>query len=336
MEVFWDILLDSTLDTLKLVPFLFLVYFLIELLEYKNVFKFEKSNLLKGKASPALGACFGCIPQCGFSVVSAELYSERKISVAALVAVFIATSDEAFPLMLADFHYIPSLLLLILAKLVLAIAVGYLTYFLSKRIFKQNKLPQIKNNEAEIHVNENTYSTKPSEIETEHHDENENHHGSDESHEHDEHHEHIHACCHHDMAENKFNWKHPLIHCAKISLYIFLVNLVMSGIVAIIGEDNLMNFLNSSSLLQPLFAMIVGLIPNCAASVVLTELYMMGGLSFGAIVTGLSVNAGIGILVLFKQNKNIKENLFILAMLIIPSLIVGYGLHFIPFNFLKI
>ncbi len=335
MEKFWDILGDSALDTIKLVPLLFLVYFLIELLEYKNVFRFEKSNLLKGKASPALGACFGCVPQCGFSVISAELYSERKISVAALIAVFIATSDEAFPLMIADYHTIPSLLLLIAIKLVFAICIGYLTYFLSKRIFKSDTTKtdnKIEN--KEIKLTGEIYSTtskadEHNKNEVEHKHKNENHLG-------DHDHGHIHACCHHDVDDNKFDWKHPLIHCLKITLYIFIVNLIMGGIVALIGEDNLASFLKSSSIFQPLFAMLVGLIPNCAASVVITELYMMGGLSFGSIVTGLSVNAGIGLLVLFRKNKNWKENLFIVIMLLVPSLLLGYGLHFIPFNFLRI
>jgi hypothetical protein len=110
----------------------------------------------------------------------------------------------------------------------------------------------------------------------------------------------------------------------------------MGTIIHLVGEDSFADFLKSSSVLQPLFALLIGLIPNCASSVILTELYLMGGLSFGSIITGLCVNAGIGILVLLKQNKNIKENLFIVAMLIIPSLIIGYALHFIPFKFLLI
>ena len=110
----------------------------------------------------------------------------------------------------------------------------------------------------------------------------------------------------------------------------------MGMVVEFVGEDKLTNFLSSSSGAQPLLALVIGLIPNCASSVILTELYLMGGLSFGAIVTGLSVNAGIGFLFLLKQNKNIKENLFILSMLVIPSLLIGYGLHFLPLDFLII
>lgn len=99
-----------------------------------------------------------------------------------------------------------------------------------------------------------------------------------------------------------------------------------------VGEDKLVSFLNSSSIFQPLLSIAIGLIPNCVSSVVITELYLMGGLSFGSIVAGLSVNAGLGLIVLLKENKNKKENLFIILSLIISSLIIGYGLHFIPIN----
>lgn len=312
---FWDILLDAVIDTAKLIPLLLVVYFLIELLEYKNVFKFEKSKLLKGKASPVIGALFGTVPQCGFSVISSELYSEKKISIAALLAVFIATSDEAFPIMIADYKSIPSLIVLILTKFIMAILIGYITMGTYKLVFKK----------------------KSTDIIIDNHDEPENHeddkHEEHENHEHESH-EHIHACCHHDIKDNKYNWKHPLIHSLKISLYIFIVNLIFGVIIGFVGEETLMNFLASSNAAQPLIALLIGLIPNCASSVVLTELYLMGGLSFGAIVTGLSVNAGLGLLLLFKENKNVKENLFILFMLIVPSLIIGYALHFLPINLL--
>lgn len=317
MEEFLDILLDSLIDTVKILPLLFLVYLLIEYLEYKNVFKYQNSRLLKGNASPAFGAVVGSIPQCGFSVVSSELYAERKISIGALIAVYIATSDEAIPLMLADYKSIPSLLLLIATKIVMAIAIGYLAMFLHKKFFNSKKA-SLQVSHSETHED------------NEHHDEDEHHE------EHEEHHDHAHACCHHDTDSKKFNWKHPIIHCAKISLYIFLINILMGSLVALIGEDNLISFLSTSYALQPLFAIIVGLIPNCASSVILTKLYLMGGLSFGAIVTGLSVNAGLGLMILFKQNKNIKENLFVIAMLIIPSLLIGYGLHYLPLDFLMI
>ena len=109
----------------------------------------------------------------------------------------------------------------------------------------------------------------------------------------------------------------------------------MSGLVELVGEDNFISFLTSSNFLQPLFAVVIGLIPNCASSVILTELYLMGGLTFGSIITGLSVNAGLGLLILFRKNKNLKENLFIVFALVFPSLIIGYILHFLPLGFLN-
>ncbi|MBO5344777.1 MAG: arsenic efflux protein [Clostridia bacterium] len=310
------VLKHSAMHTLELIPILFVFYYLIELLEYKNIFNFENSKTLKGKASPVMGALVGSIPQCGFSVISSDLYSKRKISIGALIAVFISTSDEAIPLMLTSYKNIPALLLLIATKIILAIGIGYLTAFVYGKIFKSAK--------PEIQIHEHN----------EHHDEDDHH---DHHEEHGEHHdeEHIHACCHHDLNDTGFDWKHPLIHCLKITLYIFIINFIFETIIHFVGTKNLTIFLESSSVFQPLLALLIGLIPNCASSIVLTELYLMGGLSFGAIITGLSVNAGLGFLVLLRENKNKKENLFVLAMMVIPSLIVGYALHFIPFNFIQ-
>lgn len=307
MEEFFHILLHSLIDTAKLIPIFLLVYLLIEFLEYKNIFAFGKSKLLKGKASPIMGSLFGSVPQCGFSVISSELFAKRKISVGALVAVFVATSDEAFPIMVAHYESIPALIVLILTKIILACIIGYIAMFFYSKVFKLSNSKQIQDtNHDDLHN----------------------------AHEEDEHHEekHIHACCNHDLEDHKFDWKHPIIHCLKISLYIFIFNLIFGAIVEVVGEDTLTTFLQSSSALQPLLAIIIGFIPNCASSVVLTELFLMNGLSFGAVVAGLSVNAGLGLVVLLKENKNKKENLFVALSIAIPSLIFGYVLHFLPIN----
>ena len=151
----------------------------------------------------------------------------------------------------------------------------------------------------------------------------------------DEHHddadEEVHGgCCHHHVEAKSFDWLHPMLHCLKISAFILTINIILGCITHIwIGEDALINFLDASRWLQPLLAVLIGLIPNCAASVCITEFFLMGGLSFGSLVAGLCVNAGLGVIMLLKQNKNWKENLFIISMLIIPSLIVGYVLNFI-------
>lgn len=313
MHHYLEVLLEAFLDTAKVLPFLFIVYYLIELLEYKFAIKIKNSKLLKGKASPVIGAGIGCIPQCGFSVVSTDLYSKGVISAGALVAVYIATSDEAIPLMISNHRMIPWMFLLIAVKVVLAIGVGYLTIALQKVLFKKDKY---LNNEV------NSGNLK----EEHHHEDHEHDHHEEETEEVE-----IHGgCCKHHVETKTFDWLHPMLHCLKISAFILIINFVFSCITHIwVGEQNLMNFLNQSKFLQPILAVLIGLIPNCASSVVLTELFVVGGLKFGALVAGLSVNAGLGLVILIKQNKNIKQNVFIISMLVIPSIIIGYLLLFI-------
>lgn len=306
----WETLLDALIDTLKVLPLLFIVYMLLEFLEYRGVMKFEHSKFLKGKASPVFGSLFGCVPQCGFSVISTDLYSEKKISIGALIAVYVATSDEAIPIMIAEVDAIPQTLLLIAVKIVMGIVIGYLAMFLYGKIFK--------NNENAVTVSaENLKSSEKINTENHEHDELKT-----------EEHKHIsHGCCKHDLEQQRFDWVHPILHCLKISAFILIVNIILGVAIYYITEERLIAFLEKSSAFQPLFAVIIGLIPNCVSSLVITELFLAGGLSFGSIVAGLSVNAGLGLVVLFKQNKNWKENLFIILMLIIPSLIIGYGIH---------
>ena len=320
----WEVLLDATLDTLKILPLLFLVYLLLEYLEYKQAFKFQKSKLLKGKASPIMGALFGSVPQCGFSIISTDLYTKQKLSIGALIAVYIATSDEALPIMITNYHHITALLVLIAVKIIFAFVVGYLAMLLYNKVFFWKE--KLLSAQA---VAQSTTATNV-ENKTEEHDHNE--------HDHDEH-DNATAeigCCHHDIKNPKFNWKHPIIHTLKILLFIFVINIIIGTIIFFVGEESLFAFLDSEKALQPLLAVLVGLIPNCAASVVLTELYLAGGLSFGAIVAGLSVNAGLGIIFLFKQERNIKKIIFILLMLIVPSLILGYALNWLPIDLLSI
>ncbi len=304
MHKFWHVLEHALIDTLKIAPILLVVYFLIEFLEYKRLMKFENSKMLKGKASPVFGSLFGSLPQCGFSVISTDLYTKGFVSIGALLSVYVATSDEALPIMLSHKDGWLPLLILIVCKIVLGIIIGYLAIWLYPKIFKPKRATGV--------------------VEGKHHDHDDHEH---------EHHEtisieHI-GCCNHDLESPKFDWKHPLLHCLKILLFILIINLVFGGIIEAVGENKLAKFLSQSSVLQPLLAVMIGLIPNCASSVVITELYLLGGLSFGAILAGLCVNAGLGLMVLFRQDKNIKEVAFILAMLIIPSLIAGYALHFI-------
>lgn len=313
MHEYLHVILESLIDVAKILPFLFIIYYLIELVEYKQAIKIENSNLLKGDASPIFGSLLGCVPQCGFSVVSTDLFNKGYISVGALIAVYIATSDEALPIMLSHPDKLPWLIALITIKIVLGIIVGYLSIALYKVFFKNKK--QYIDNSKETKIKENEKY-------------NHNEHGSEE---HDE--EEIglgDGCCHHHVRTKSFDWLHPLLHCVKIAIFILCLNVLFGFVTHIwVGEQNLMNFLNASKPVQPILAVLIGLIPNCASSVALAELFVMGGLSFGALVAGLSVNAGLGLLMLIRKNKSWKEILFILTMLIVPSLMMGYALLWI-------
>lgn len=318
---FWHIVLDAVIDTAKILPILFIVYYLIELFEFKFAKKIQNNRLLKGNLSPIFGSLVGCVPQCGFSVVSADLFTKRIISVGALVAVFIATSDEAFPLMLTNLKSTKWLFILILVKVLFAIVVGYLALWLYKLIFKkQAHLNEAMHNHANekflpkhtqnLKDEQNKISPAPA-TQIDEHEEIELAHG---------------GCCHHHVETKSFDWLHPLLHCLKIAVFVLVVNLIFGIIVGAVGQGNLTQFLNASKFAQPVLACLIGFIPNCASSVVLTQLFVMGGLKFGALVAGLCVNAGLGMIVLLKQNKNVKENLFVLAIISICSIILGYAL----------
>ena len=335
MHEIWHAIEHALLDTLKIAPILLLVYFLIEFLEYKKIMQFQKSKMLKGKASPAFGSLFGSLPQCGFSVVTTDLFTKGTVSIGALLAVYIATSDEALPIMLSHGNSWLQLLALIGCKIVLGIAIGYLAMWLYPKVFKTKNL--------HYNIENITYDEHYEDKHALEHDGDHHHvHGHKHTHKENVHieensklnqsklnkSEHV-GCCNHDLETTKFDWVHPLLHCLKILLFILIINILFGIVVEWIGEDKLTDILSQSSILQPLLAVVIGLIPNCASSVVITELYLLGGLSFGSILAGLSVNAGLGLMVLFKQDKNPKEIAFILATLIIPSLLVGYGLHFL-------
>lgn len=350
MKEFFEIVLDSVIDSGKILPILLLVYFLIEFFEHRQASKFESMKFMNKKYSPLLGSFFGSLPQCGFSIVTTDLYNKRKVSVGALIAVYIATSDEALPVMISQPSSYKWILPLLLTKILIAVAVGYLAQLLFDLIFVKKTLLKQKNinsnletdnksidvqdkNTAEQFVAESIENQElTNHIEThEHHEEDHNY--NDEH----EHHEEIekthHGCCHHDIEHSKYDWKHPLFHSLKVIVMIFVINIIFGCIIhfGFKGEDNLAKFLTGNTVyaLQPLLAMLIGFIPNCASSVVLTQLYLIGGLSFGSLIGGLIVNAGLGLILLLKENKHPKENLFIILTLVISSLSFGYLLHYI-------
>lgn len=299
MRGIFVLLYDPVVDTLKVMPILLLVYLLVSYFEHNshkhvNFFKSAK------KFGPVVGGVLGSIPQCGFSVAMADLYSKKSISLGTLVAVFIATSDEAIPLMFSNYEYIIPMINMIVIKLIYAIICGYLIDFVLSLFHKKNE------NHVEV-------------LALQH-----NHNACECGHEwHD--HEHTNYCC----ADNIF--VDALKHTHLISLFIFIVNLAISILINIVQFD--ISSLSAINIyLQPFLTSLIGLIPNCAASVLLVEIYMAGGIAFGSLLAGLSTGAGVGLLILFKRNKKEwPKNLLIMLLVYSLGVILGLLLNFVGF-----
>ncbi len=277
MEHFIEILLHTLADTAKMLPFLFGVYLLIEFLEHKASSKLPDVLRKMGPFGPIGGAALGCLPQCGFSVAASNLYSGRLISLGTLLAVYIATSDEAIPILLANPNGVKDVWKLIVAKIIIAIIAGLFVDSVIRFLKRKS------NEENEPYV---------------------------------------------DLCEDCGCEEHGIIysaikHTLQIFLFLFVVAFVLETIMHLAGEELLGRLLMQGSWAQPLLAALIGLIPNCAPSVVLTNLYVSGSLSFGSIVAGLSTGAGLGLVVLFRVNKNLRQNLSIVGGLYAISAAAG-------------
>lgn len=297
MQIFLSALSDAALDTLKVVPILYLAYLLVAYLSHSKSKNFTRFMNKSKKAGPAAGAFLGCVPQCGFSSVMSDLYSRRAITLGTLMAVFLATSDEALPIMIANPSYIVDMLLLIGLKIVFALLFGYLIdlvlSFFEHRKAKRQMEPIL----AE-------------ELE----------------------HTHDHCTCHghgdtkqHCNSDNIF--LDALMHTLNIMLYIFVATLFINIIVESVGMDALTSWFGGNVYIQILLAGLLGLIPNCASSVFLVELYINGGIAFSAMFAGLSVGAGVGLVVLFIKNRGkrkILENIGIVGLLYVLGIISGF------------
>ena len=271
----WDIVLDALMDTLKTLPFLLGAYLLIEFLEHRASGKLTGALAKMGPFGPVGGAVLGLVPQCGFSVAAANFYAGRLISPGTLLAVFLATSDEALPILISRPGALPDLLLLLGVKLVSGAVFGLVVDQLWKR------LPHSR-------------EERPFE-----------------------------DLCHDCDCEHQGIFRSALIHTGKITLFLLLINLLLGGAIHLVGEERISQVLLSGSVLQPFVAGLIGFIPNCASSVILTELYLAGSLSFGAAVAGLCTGAGVGIAVLFRANRHGKENLLLAGALYVCAVITG-------------
>ena len=323
----FEAILDAIIDSIKILPILFIVYMAIELIEIKGLNKLNINKLKDSAWAPLVGTAVGIVPQCGFSVVATDLYSKQKITVATLLAVYIATSDEAIPIILSNPTTIYTLLPLLLCKIILSLIVGYACFTLFKFIKlpeHQPKQEKILHKYCQVFGTVTVGSDAPCIKSNVVYHTNANNILNLDLHEHT-------GCCGHNMDDKstQFDIVHPIIHTFKVFAYILVVNIVMSLIIYFVGMDNLAKALEHSYYFQPIIASLIGFIPNCASSIVLTELYVSGALSLGAVVAGLSVNAGIAFSVLIKQNKDMRANIAIIVSIVTISIIAGYIINWI-------
>ena len=271
-----DSLMDALIDTLKILPYLFITFLVLELIEHKLSKKNMEILTKNKKYGPLIGGVLGALPQCGFSTMAASLFSSRVITIGTVIAIFLSTSDEMLPIMISEKTNILVLLKIIGFKILIGIIVGIICDLIFRK--KEGKIDN-----------------------------------------------HIHDICEHDHChcENENILLSSIKHTLKIGLFILGANALINIIIYLIGEDRLGNLLLNKNIITYFMASLIGLIPNCASSVIITELYLSKLISVGHLLAGLLPGSGLGILLLFRTNKNIKENLFILSIIYFVGVILG-------------
>ena len=288
------VLEHSIEDTLYLIPFLFVTYLAMEWLEHKAGDKAEEAVRRAGAAGPVVGAVVGIVPQCGFSAAAATLWAGRVITLGTLFAAFLSTSDEMLPIFLAEQVDPMTILKIMGVKLMIGMIMGFVVdaaVRLARRDREKLRIHELCERDH-CHCNGECDACEQNpELAYDY--------------QHDEEHEHDH--------EHSSILRSALKHTAQVTVFIFLITLVLDGALEVVGEDAIGAFLGSNPALSVLGSALVGLIPNCAASVVIAQLYVDGALGAGAMMAGLLVSAGVGLLVLVRTNRQVRQNLIVLA-----------------------
>lgn len=283
-----EVIKETLIDSIKLLPFLFITYLIMEYIEHKISHKTKETIEKSGKFGPLIGSLLGILPQCGFSVAATNFYSARVITLGTLISIYLTTSDEMIPILLSESVSIDVILKILGIKLVVGIIAGFIIDLVIRLI--NNKKEKIDDDKIEDICK----------------------------------HEHCHC------EEGIF--KSALKHTLNILVFIVLITFIINVVIFFIGEDNLALFVSNNPILAPILAGLIGLIPNCASSVILTQLYLENVISVSAMLSGLFVGAGVGLAVLFKTNKNIKENIKIVILLYCVGVLSGILLQLIGFK----
>lgn len=309
----------SIADTLYLIPFLFVTYVAMEWLEHKTAGKTQEAIQHAGAAGPIVGSVLGVVPQCGFSAAAATLYAGRVVTLGTLFAVFLSTSDEMLPIFIAEQVPVATIAKILAVKIVIGMVTGFIVdtvLRLMRRDKQQLRIHELcEQDNCRCNYECATCEENPQLVYA-HHDDCA--HGcTHEHHAHDHEHDHAHG------------WgsivKSALIHTVQVGVFVFLITLVLNAALETIGEDALAAFLSANPVLSVLASALVGLVPNCAASVAIAQLYVEGVLGAGAMLAGLLVAAGVGLLVLLRANRPARQNALIIIVLYVVGVAWGLG-----------
>lgn len=312
MEHVFEFLQHAFEDTWPMLPWIFLMYVIFQLLENKTSLK--NAERFGGKLGPLIGSATGLIPQCGFSVMAAKFYEKKYITLGTLLAIFFSTSDEALILMISDFEGAGALWVLptVLVKIVVGTAVGYAVDGILTAVGRKQVCVEMPKQA------ENAPKTTRDIFMKQYMQEKE-----------------VDVVCACGKAHGGDSaWKryllYPLLHTLQIAAFIFAVNFILTAIIHTVGEDVFVGFMQRNRFLQPFITCVIGLIPNCASSAVITQTFLAQGITFGSFVAGLCANAGMGFVVLLKNVRKWKRNLLLILVSYFVSVAVGVLLNLLP------
>lgn len=275
-----EIILDTLIDVLKLIPFLFIVFLLMECMEHKLSKKSSKIIKKAGKFGPFFGSLLGALPQCGFGVAATNLFATKLITLGTLISIYLSTSDEMLAILISNKVSISFIIYVLIIKIVIAFICGYIIdLVISKKISEKGEIKDFCQEE--------------------------------------------HCHC------EKGILKSAIHHTLNIAFFILVVEFVLNTSIHYLGKENIARLLMGNTIYGSLLTSLLGLIPNCASSVIITELFISGTIKFGSLIGGLLTGSGVALLVLFKVNKNLKENIRILVILYLIGAVSGLIINII-------
>ena len=275
-----ELILDTLLDTVKVLPFLFFTFLIMEVIEHKLSDKGKEKISKSGKFGPFFGSILGAFPQCGFSVMATNLYATRIVTIGTLIAIYLSTSDEMLPILISNGMPAGMILKIILTKVIVGMVSGFIIDFIIRKTNKNKKDYEIKDFCLENH-------------------------------------------CHCEKSILKSVLKHTI----SVLLFILLINYSLNLIIAILGKGTLESILLKNTIFSPFLSSLIGLVPNCASSVLLTELFLNGAITMSSLIAGLLSSSGVALALLFKVNKNQKENFKILFIIYLIGSFTGLVLE---------